>query len=76
MPDYVNVRGHKLYAYEWENDGEAVLLLHGGLSKTSSWDYLMVPNLEDEFHIFAYDRTAHGFTGDQKGSMHFDFQTR
>jgi len=76
MPDYVNVRGHNLYSYEWENDGEAVLLLHGGLSKTSSWDYIMVPNLEDEFHIFAYDRTAHGFTGDQEGSMHFDFQTR
>ena len=76
MPEYVHVRGHKLYAYEWENDGEAVLLLHGGLSKTSSWDYIMVPDLEDEFHIFAYDRTAHGFTGDQEGSMHFDFQTR
>lgn len=76
MPDYLNVRGHNLYAYEWENDGEAVLLLHGGLSKTASWDYIMVPNLEDEFHIFAYDRTAHGFTGDQEGSLHFDFQTR
>ncbi|MDP1851260.1 MAG: alpha/beta hydrolase [Candidatus Planktophila sp.] len=75
MPDYVGLRGHQIYSYEWENDGEAVLLLHGGLSKTSSWDYIMVPDLEDEFHIFAYDRTAHGFTGDQEGSMHFDFQT-
>jgi pimeloyl-ACP methyl ester carboxylesterase len=76
MPEYVNLRGHNVYSYEWENDGEAVVLLHGGLSKTASWDYLMVPPLEDEFHVFAYDRTAHGFTGDQPGSLHFDFQTQ
>ena len=76
MPEYVNLRGHQLYNYEWDNDGEALLLLHGGLSKTSSWDYLMVPALEDEFHLFAYDRTGHGFTGDQAGSLHFDFQTQ
>ena len=74
MPDYVNLRGHQVYNYEWESDGEAVVLLHGGLSKTSSWNYLLVPPLEDEFHVFGYDRTAHGFTGDQKGSLHFDFQ--
>lgn len=76
MPQYMQLRGHETYCYEWENDGEAVVLLHGGLSKTASWDYLMVPPLEDDFHIFAYDRTAHGFTGDQAGSLHFDFQTR
>lgn len=76
MPDYINLRGHELYSYEWENDGEAVVLLHGGLSKTSSWDYIMVPPLENEFHLFAYDRTAHGFTKDQSGSLHYEFQTR
>ena len=76
MPEYINLRGHQLYNYEWDNDGEALLLLHGGLSKTSSWDYLMVPALEDEFHLFAYDRTGHGFTGDQAGSLHFEFQAQ
>lgn len=76
MPEYVNLRGHNVYSYEWENDGEAVVLLHGGLSKTASWDYIMVPPLEDSFHIFAYDRTAHGFTGDQADSLHFEFQTK
>ena len=75
MPEYLNLRGHQIYNYEWENDAEAVVLLHGGLSKTASWDYIMVPPLENEFHIFAYDRTAHGFTGDQAGSLHFEFQT-
>lgn len=76
MPEYINLRGHHIYNYEWENDGEAVVLLHGGLSKTASWDYLMVPPLENDFHIFSYDRTAHGFTGDQQGSLHFEFQTK
>ena len=74
MPEYINLRNHQVYNYEWDRDGEAVVLLHGGLSKTSSWDYLMVPPLEDEFHVFAYDRTGHGFTGDQPGSLHFEFQ--
>jgi pimeloyl-ACP methyl ester carboxylesterase len=76
MPEYINLRGHQIYNYEWDNQGEAMVLLHGGLSKTSSWDYLMVPALEDEFHVFAYDRTAHGFTGDQTGSLHFEFQAK
>ena len=74
MPEYVNLRGHETYSYEWDNDGEAVVLLHGGLSKTSSWDYILVPELEDDFHVFAYDRAGHGFTGDKQGSLHFEFQ--
>jgi pimeloyl-ACP methyl ester carboxylesterase len=74
MPEYINLRNHQVYNYEWEHDGEAVVLLHGGLSKTSAWDYLMVPPLEDQFHVFAYDRAGHGFTGDQAGSLHFEFQ--
>jgi pimeloyl-ACP methyl ester carboxylesterase len=74
MPEYINLRNHQVYNYEWDHEGEAVVLLHGGLSKTSSWDYLMVPPLEDQFHVFAYDRTGHGFTADQLGSLHFEFQ--
>ena len=76
MPEYFSLRGHDIYNYEWENDAEAVVLLHGGLSKTSSWDYLLVPALEADFHVYGYDRTAHGFTADQPGSLHFDFQTK
>lgn len=76
MPQFINLRGHDIYTYEWEAQGEALVLLHGGLSKTSSWDYLMVPPFEDRFHVFAYDRTGHGFTGDQEGSLHFEFQAK
>ena len=76
MPDYIDLRGHQVYSYEWENNGEAVLLLHGGLSQTSHWDYVLTPDLEPDFHLFAYDRTGHGYTGDREGSFHFDYQIK
>ena len=77
MPEYISLRGHQIYNYEWDNgnpEHEAVVLLHGGLSQTSHWDYALVPEIEDDFHVFAYDRTGHGYTGDQVGSFHFEFQ--
>ena len=74
MPDYIDLRGHQTYSYEWENNGEAVLLLHGGLSQTSHWDYVLTPDLEPDFHLFAYDRSGHGFTADQTESFHFKYQ--
>ena len=72
MPEYIDLRGHKTYSYEWQNNGEAVVLLHGGLSQTSHWDYVLTPDLEPDFHLFAYDRTGHGYTGDREGSFHFE----
>ena len=71
---YINLRGHQTFSYEWPNKGEALLLLHGGLSQTSHFDQSVLPAIEDNFHIFGYDRTGHGFTGDRDGSMHFQFQ--
>lgn len=71
---YIDLRGHKTFSYEWPNKGEALLLLHGGLSQTSHFDQSVLPAIEDKFHIFGYDRTGHGFTGDRDGSMHFQFQ--
>ena len=76
MPKYIEVNKHQVYAYEWDNNGEAVVLLHGGLSQTSHWDSYILPAIEADFHPFAYDRTAHGFTGDRTGSLHFDYQAK
>jgi pimeloyl-ACP methyl ester carboxylesterase len=76
MAGYIDLRGHHTYSYEWPNRGEAVLLLHGGLSQTSHFDESVLPAIENDFHIFGYDRTGHGYTGDRDGSMHFDFQYR
>ena len=71
---YINLRGHQTFSYEWDNNGEALVLLHGGLSQTSHFYESVLPAVEKNFHIYGYDRTAHGFTGDREGSMHFDFQ--
>lgn len=74
MARYIDLRGHQTYIFEWPHDGESVLLLHGGLSQTDHWDYTVLPALEDKFNVYGYDRTGHGYTGDQAGSMHFEFQ--
>lgn len=74
MAQYIDLRGQQIYSYEWPNNGEALVLLHGGLSQTSHFDYTVLPAVEDRFHVFAYDRTGHGFTADREGSYHFEFQ--
>ena len=71
---YIDLRGHQVQSYEWANNGEALVLLHGGLSQTSHFDVSVLPAVERKFHIFGYDRTGHGYTGDRDGSMHFEFQ--
>ena len=75
MGSYIDLRGHQVFSYEWPHDGEAVVLLHGGLSQTSHWDSYVLPAVADTFHVFGYDRTGHGFTSDRAGSFHFEFQT-
>ena len=75
MPEYRTVAGHSVFTHEWDNNGEAVVLLHGGLSQTSHWDSHVLPAVESDFHVFAYDRTGHGFTADQEKSFHYQYQT-
>ena len=71
---YLNIAGYPLWSYEWANNGEPVLLLHGGLSDTDSFADVMVAPLGSDFHLFAYDRAGHGRSADQPGSFHFNFQ--
>ena len=73
MPSYIDLRGHQVYSYRYAGSGDAVLLLHGGLSHTASFDYTILPAIGDK-KAFAYDRTGHGFTADRAGSFHFEFQ--
>jgi pimeloyl-ACP methyl ester carboxylesterase len=75
MAEYLDVAGHKVFSYEWDNNGEALVLLHGGLSQTSHWDSYILPAVEEDFHVFAYDRAGHGFTGQREKSFHYQFQT-
>lgn len=75
MPQYLEIDGHQLYCYEWNNDGEAVLLLHGGLSQTAHWADQIVPALDD-YHVYAYDRSSHGYTAYREESINFKYQLR
>ena len=72
---YINLRGHQTWSVEYANNGEPLLLLHGGLSATENFAPHILPAVEDRFHVFGYDRTAHGRTGIREGFYHFDFQT-
>ncbi len=75
---YINLRGHEVWSVEYRSrfkrQGEKVLLLHGGLSATEDWDYAVLPAIKKDFHVFGYDRTAHGRTKVRDGFYHFDFQ--
>ena len=75
MTSYIDLRGHQIWNTEWANNGPALVLLHGGLSATEDWDTYILPAIESSHHVFGYDRTAHGRTGDRAGSLHFTFQT-
>ncbi len=75
MPEYLDLRGHRIWGYEFSETGEPFLLLHGGLSATEDIEKYIVPAFRQTHHVYAYDRTGHGRTGDQAGSLHFDFQT-
>lgn len=75
MSAYIDLRGHKVFSYEWANNGEPVVLLHGGLSYSEKIEAYLLPAVIDTHHVFAYDRTGHGRTGNQEGSIHFEFQT-
>ncbi len=71
---YINLRGHQTWSVEYPYVGEPLLLLHGGLSATENFDYHILPAIKDRFHVYGYDRSAHGRTGMRKGFYHFDFQ--
>lgn len=72
---YIDLRGHQIWNSEWANNGEALVLLHGGLSATEDFDKYLLPAFAETHHVYAYDRTAHGRTADRPGSLHFEFQT-
>ncbi len=71
---YIDLRGHQTWSVEYANNGEPLLLLHGGLSATENFDIHILPVIEERFHVYGYDRSAQGRTGMREGFYHFDFQ--
>ena len=70
---YIILRGQKIWNSQKSGFGQPVLLLHGGLSRTESFDKYVLPALRLK-KVFGYDRAGHGKSPDVKGSFHFDFQ--
>ena len=71
---YINLRGHETWSVEYANNGQPLVLLHGGLSSNEDWDSYILPSVEKTHHVYGYDRTGHGRTGIREGYFHFDFQ--
>lgn len=76
MQRLINLRGHDVFTFQWSRRGEPLVILHGGLSHSEKTKKYLLPAVKRNFKVFAYDRTGHGRTANQKGSFHFNFQTK
>lgn len=76
MQRNINIRGHDVFTFQWSRRGEPLVILHGGLSHSEKTKKYLLPAVKRKFKVFAYDRTGHGRTANQKGSFHFNFQTK
>jgi len=76
MQRHINLRGHDVFTFQWSKRGEPLVILHGGLSHSEKTKKYLLPAVKRNFKVFAYDRTGHGRTANQKGSFHFNFQTK
>src|SRR5262249_49486537 len=68
---YAPVNGINLY-YEVYGSGEPLLLLHGGLASTESWNAIL-PQLAAGRQVFAVDLQAHGRTADVDRPLNYEF---
>ena len=76
MQRHINLRGHDVFTFQWSRRGEPLVILHGGLSHSEKTKKYLLPAVKRNFKVFAYDRTGHGRTANQKGSFHFNFQSK
>ena len=76
MQRNINLRGHDVFTFQWSKRGEPLVILHGGLSHSEKTKKYLLSAVKRNFKVFAYDRTGHGRTANQKGSFHFNFQTK
>jgi len=76
MQRNINLRGHDVFTFQWSKRGEPLVILHGGLSHSEKTKKYLLPAVKRDFKVFAYDRTGHGRTANQKGSFHFNFQAK
>jgi pimeloyl-ACP methyl ester carboxylesterase len=64
---YVNAGGVRTY-YEVYGEGEAVVMLHGGLGTAESWA-MQTPTLAERYLVYVPERRGHGRTPDVDGPI-------
>lgn len=71
MAGYVPIGGHDTWVDDGGGPGEAVLLLHGGLSHSGVLADALGPALAGRFRTVAFDRRGHGRTADSAAPLHY-----
>ncbi|HEY7931001.1 MAG TPA: alpha/beta hydrolase [Acidimicrobiales bacterium] len=61
---YVELRGHQTWYQPAKGRGKSVVLLHGGLSSSTSLWHSVGPGLRKHFRVSAFDRRGHGRSAD------------
>ncbi|MDE3008712.1 MAG: alpha/beta hydrolase [Acidobacteriota bacterium] len=61
---YVELRGHPTWYQPAKGRGKSVVLLHGGLSSSTSLWHSIGPGLRKHFRVSAFDRRGHGRSAD------------
>ena len=56
---YVDVRGIRLRYVDWGGDGPPMLMLHGDMRTSRSWD-AVARRLKDDYRVVALDARGHG----------------
>lgn len=74
MAEYVNLHGHQIWSHSYEKNGEPVVVLHGGLSHSEKLLPYLLPALERDKTVYAYDRSGHGRTGYRESAFSMDHQ--
>ena len=74
MSGQINLRGHQIWSYRYENKGEPVVILHGGLSYSEKILPYLLPVYADSMEVFAYDRSGHGRSAYRDGAFDMNFQ--
>jgi len=51
MQKYVNLRGHEVFTFQWSKRGEALVILHGGLSHSEKVKKYLLPAVKKNFKV-------------------------
>ncbi len=58
--EVLTINKHNIQTYNWQGDGETVLLVHGWESNTFRWRNLLKKLQEENYTIIAFDAPGHG----------------